>query len=193
MKQHLLTIIAVLAAIILAMFSIDTASNQQSARSYRVYNYHPDPDTRSGDGNVTSSLLRMDNTDNSSLPMVETITNESFSPLLISNSPLSTPPAVLATSAMTELTPVQLPPLDAGMVNVTGGFDDNMQTAGYRINPIPGEFAITVPYDPALLPQGFTEDDIQTYVYDRQHQCWMAIQRDSVNEAELLVCSRFRP
>ncbi len=41
--------------------------------------------------------------------------------------------------------------------------------------------------------QGFTEDDIQTYVYDRQYHRWIAIQRDSVNEAELLVCSRFRP
>ena len=58
---------------------------------------------------------------------------------------------------------------------------------------MPGEFAIAVPYDPALLPQGFTEDDIQTFVYDRQYQRWVVIQRDSVNEAELLVCSRFRP
>ncbi len=79
------------------------------------------------------------------------------------------------------------------MVNVTGGFDGSGQTAGYRVNPRPGEFAIAVPYDPSLLPQGFTEDDIQTYVYDRQHHRWAAIQRDSVNEAELLVCSRFRP
>ena len=100
---------------------------------------------------------------------------------------------MLAMSAMTELTPMQLPPLDAGMVNVTGGFDGNGQTAGYRVNPRPGEFAIAVPYDPSLLPQGFTEDDIQTYVYDRQYHRWAAIQRDSVNEAELLVCSRFRP
>ena len=193
MKQSLLTIIAVLVAITLAMFSIDTAGYQYSSRSYRTYSYHPDPDTRSGDGDETPSLLRMDNTDNSSLPMVETITNESFPPLMISNSPLGTPPAMLETSAMAELTPSQLPPLDAGMVNVTGGFDEDMQTAGYRVNPMPGEFAIAVPYDPELLPQGFTEDDIQTYVYDRQYHRWVAIQRDSVNEAELLVYSRFRP
>ena len=193
MKQSLLTIIAVLVTITLAMFSIDTAGNRHTSRSYRTYSYHPDPDTRSGDGDVTPSLLRMDNTDDSSIPMVETITNESISPLMISNSPLGTPPAMLETSAMAELTPSQLPPLDAGMVNVTGGFDENMQTAGYRVNPMPGEFAIAVPYDPELLPQGFTEDDIQTYVYDRQYHRWVAIQRDSVNEAELLVCSRFRP
>ena len=193
MKQSLLSIIAVLVAITLAMFSIDTAGYQYSSRSYRTYSYHPDPDTRSGDGDETPSLLRMDNTDNSSLPMVETITNESFPPLMISNSPLGTPPAMLETSAMAELTPSQLPPLDAGMVNVTGGFDEDMQTAGYRVKPMPGEFAIAVPYDPELLPQGFTEDDIQTYVYDRQYHRWVAIQRDSVNEAELLVCSRFRP
>ena len=94
---------------------------------------------------------------------------------------------------MSEVSSSQLPPLDAGMVNVTGGFDGNSQTAGYRVNPRPGEFAIAVPYDPSLLPQGFTEEEIQTYVYDKQYHRWIAIQRDSVNTEELLICSRFRP
>ena len=191
MRQYLLAVIAVLAAIILALFSIDTASNQQSARSYRAYNFKSGLESRADD---QGSALWNDNAGNVNIPTItETVTDNGFSPLTITSSPLSTPPAMLATSAMTELTPVQLPPLDAGMVNVTGGFDGNSQTAGYRVNPRPGEFAIAVPYDPSLLPQGFTEDDIQTYVYDRQYHRWVAIQRDSVNEAELLVCSRFRP
>ena len=191
MRQYLLAVIAVLAAIILALFSIDTASNQQSARSYRAYNFKSGLESRAGD---QGSALWNDNAGNVNIPTItETVTDNGFSPLTITGSPLNTPPAMLATSAMTELTPVQLPPLDAGMVNVTGGFDGNSQTAGYRVNPRPGEFAIAVPYDPSLLPQGFTEDDIQTYVYDRQYHRWVAVQRDSVNEAELLVCSRFRP
>ena len=194
MKQYLLTIIAVLAAIILALFSFDTANNQYSTRSYRTYSYNPAPNAWSGTGNGTLSVLQEDNAGSVVAPLIEVnATTESFPTLPEAGSPLVAPPAMLATSAMTELTPVQLPPLDAGMVNVTGGFDGNAQTAGYRVNPRSGEFAIAVPYDPSLLPQGFTEDDIQTYVYDRQYHRWIAIQRDSVNEAELLVCSRFRP
>ena len=194
MKQYLLAIIAVLVAVILALFSIDKASNQQSARSYRAYSYNSVQNTWSGFEDETLSVLQEDNTDSVVVPLTEVIAAaESLYTLPAAGSPLSAPPVVLATSAMTELTPVQLPPLDAGMVNVTGGFDGNGQTAGYRVHPRPGEFAIAVPYDPELLPQGFTEDDIQTYVYDRQYHRWVAIQRDSVNEAELLVCSRFRP
>ena len=208
MRQYLLAILSVLAALLAMLFSIDTAGYQYSSRSYRTYSFNPNPDTRSGDENVASSMLQMDNTDNSSFPMVETITNESFSPLIISNSPLSTPPAMLAMSAMTTLSPSQLPPLDAGMVNVTSNLEWGMrneeleeeltkrQAGGYRVESLPftnSSLQIVIPYDPELLPQGFTEDDIQTYVYDRQYQRWVAIPRDSVNAAELLVYSRFRP
>ncbi len=194
MKQYLLTIIEVLAAVILALFSLDTANNPYSTRSYRTYSYNSAPNAWNGAGNGMLSVLQEDNTGSVVAPLTEANpTAESLSALPEAGSPLGAPPAMLAMSAMTELTPVQLPPLDAGMVNVTGGFDGNSQTAGYRVNPRPGEFSIAVPYDPSLLPQGFTEDDIQTYVYDRQYHRWIAIQRDSVNEAELLVCSRFRP
>jgi|GEM_PF-1577544 len=133
------------------------------------------------------------------------------------------PLPLLPPEAMTEVSPSQLPPLDAGMVNVTGdaqltmhnaqltmhnaqltmhnvqlgggGADDVSQAGGYRMVLLSAnsEYQITIPYDPMLLPQGFTEDDIQTYVYDQQYHRWVAIQRDSVNMEELLVCSRFRP
>ncbi len=133
------------------------------------------------------------------------------------------PLPLLPPEAMTEVSPSQLPPLDAGMVNVTGdaqltmhnaqltmhnaqltmhnvqlgggGADDVSQAGGYRMVLLSAnsEYQITIPYDPSLLPQGFTEDDIQTYVYDQQYHRWVAIQRDSVNMEELLVCSRFRP
>ena len=41
-------------------------------------------------------------------------------------------------------------------------------------------FVLALPYDPSLLPQGFTEEDIQTYYYDRHYQRWVAIERDSM-------------
>ena len=194
MKQYLLTIIAVLTAIILALFTIDTANNSYSTSSYKTYSYNASNNSLGVVEDETPFSFQEGNTDDVVVPLAEAnIAIESFSEVREAGSPLSTPPAMLAFSAMAELTPAQLPSLDAGMVNVTGGLDENAQVAGYRVNPRPGEFAIAVPYDPSLLPQGFTEDDIQTYVYDWQYHRWVAIQRDSVNEAELLVCSRFRP
>ena len=193
MKQYLLVIIAVLAAIILALFSIDT--EQGHSHMQGAYRYVSQPITGMSSiedkhGSVvepqfiTSEETDVPDTENFA---VLTAHNESPFPVETQNF------ASLHHTAMMTLSPSEIPPLDAGMVNVTGGFDGNSQTAGYRVNPRPGEFAIAVPYDPSLLPQGFTEDDIQTYVYDRQYHRWIAIQRDSVNEAELLVCSRFRP
>ncbi len=205
MKQYLPTIIAVLAAINLALFSIETADNPHSGRSGRTYSYNPAPNAWNG----MQSVVQGDSAGSVIVPLTEVAaTTESLSTMPAEGSPLSAPPALLETSAMAELTPVQLPPLDAGMVNVTGVANDELRmrdeesegenqrvAGGYRIAvPVAGsEYRIALPYDPSLLPQGFTEEDIQTYVYDRQHHRWAAIQRDSVNEAELLVCSRFRP
>ena len=194
MKQHLLPAIAVLAAIILALFSFDTANSPYPARSYRAYGYNPAPSAWNGSGDGTLSVLQEDNTGCIVAPLTEAdAVSGSFPTLPEAGSPSVAPPATLPLAAMSELAPVQLPPLDAGMVNVTGGPDGNGQTAGYRVIPRPGEFAVAVPYDPELLPQGFTEDDIRTYVYDRQYQRWVAIQRDSVNETLQLICSRYRP
>ena len=205
MKQYLPTIIAVLAAINLALFSIETVDNPHSGRSGRTYSYNPAPNAWNG----MQSVVQGDSAGSVIVPLTEVAaTTESLSTMPAEGSPLSAPPALLEASAMAELTPVQLPPLDAGMVNVTGVANDELRmrdeesegenqrvAGGYRIAvPVAGsEYRIALPYDPSLLPQGFTEEDIQTYVYDRQHHRWAAIQRDSVNEAELLVCSRFRP
>ncbi len=194
MRQNLLVIIAVLAAAILALFSIDTANNRQAARSYRAYSHIPADGFQNSAG--LSLLLREEGSVTATSPTAQAAGSEtsgSPSVLPVRRSLPSTPPPMLAPGAMTELTSAQLPPLDAGMVNVTGGSDGERQTAGYRAAPYPGEFAIAVPYDPAMLPQGFTEEDIQTYVYDRQYHRWTVLQRDSVIEAEQVVFSRFNP
>lgn len=86
------------------------------------------------------------------------------------------------------LTAHELPPLDAGMVNVTG------EHAAYRMLPHGAHFAkdvnILLPYDKSLLPLGYTEDDIQTYYYDENYQRWIVLQRDSVDRKNTLVVSR---
>ena len=193
MRQHLLAIIAVLAAAILALFSINT---EYSGSRYG-YGY--------GQRNVVGAQFIASNgtdtpdTEEFVIPVVEA---NNHSPLQEKTIPIeqNEHPSLaeakifspLHHTAMTALSPAEVPPLDAGMVNVTDG-------VGYRIavkaNDFSSlqtdEFQIAIPYDPSLLPQGFTEDDILTYVYDRHFHRWVAVERDSVNEVELLVYSRF--
>ena len=82
----------------------------------------------------------------------------------------------------------QLPPLNQGMVNVTG---DN---TGYRMLPkgmvFKNDIDIILPYDTTLLPIGFTPNDIKTYYYDERFKRWIEIERDSVDEANQLVISK---
>ena len=136
MRQHLIAIIALLAAIILALFSFDTASSLHSARSYRTYNYNATPSTWQGGGEVMPYLMPEGDIVSVATPQARmTMATGNFSALPTADSLFNAPPALLATSAMTELTPVQLPPLDAGMMNVTGVFDGKGQAAGYRVTP----------------------------------------------------------
>ena len=180
MKQYLLTIIAVLAAVILALSSFDTrpaATGTHVAYQRVCQPIAENMSVHVVEANNYSPLHRRET-------VPENTTLEPSPPVETQNL------ASLHHTEMMTLSSAEVPSLDAGMVNVTP------DAAGYRLAPeqflIPhSSFLIAIPYDPSLLPQGFTEDDIQTYVYDRHYHRWVAIQRDSVNEAELLVCSRF--
>ena len=81
-----------------------------------------------------------------------------------------------------------LPPLGAGMVNVTSGH------SGYRFLPHGEHFrkaaGIQIGYDKDKLPKGFTSKDIYTYYYNESSGQWERLQRDSVSEAEGKVYSR---
>ncbi|MBQ6725187.1 MAG: hypothetical protein IJQ89_01280 [Bacteroidales bacterium] len=72
-----------------------------------------------------------------------------------------------------------LPPLGAGMVNVTSGH------AGYRFLPHGEHFrkaaGIQIGYDEAKLPKGYSHKDIYTYYYDEGMKVWKRLQRDSVS------------
>jgi hypothetical protein len=90
--------------------------------------------------------------------------------------------------SVTTLSEQTLPPLNQGMVNVTG--DGN----GYRMLPdglrFREDIAIILPYDSTLLPMGYTPDDIVTYYYDVNYEQWIAIERDSVDVEAQLVYSK---
>ena len=203
MKQYLLMIIAGLVALIMGLFTIEKPTNPieprgRSAQPYTLSSTNNNELTLMSQTNKTANYVETFH--ETSLQTVHTVDSSAFLPatLVYQTAPdpyfAPAPLPLLPPEAMTEVSPSQLPPLDAGMVNVTGN------VAGYRVEThgraslqTPNGFSLALPYDPSLLPQGFTEDDIQTYVYDQQYHRWVAIQRDSVNMEELLVCSRFRP
>ena len=103
----------------------------------------------------------------------------------VSRNKMATMPSALTVTA---IEPVDLPPLDAGMVNVTG------EQTGYRMLPhgmvFSHDISVVLPYDSTLLPMGFTPEDIHTYYYNEQYGKWMEIERDSVSSGEQLVYSR---
>jgi len=193
MRQHLISFIALLAAATIVISALDFDHCNRTNHSYGTHVSYSELTTRNPEGGLPFGLQQEPAASPRS-PHAED-TNAAGIPIWFSRSRSVSPepPAMLPLAAMSELSPMQMPPLDVGMVNVTGGVDGNGQTAGYRVVPYSGEFSIAVPYDPSLLPQGFTEDDIQTYVFDRQYNRWVAIPRDSVNVEAQVICSRYRP
>ncbi|GIH10187.1 hypothetical protein Rhe02_82540 [Rhizocola hellebori] len=89
---------------------------------------------------------------------------------------------------ITALKDKDVPPLDSGMTNVTGKAHH-----GYRFTPHPMQFAemieVSLPYDPALLTEDFTAQDIYTYFYNEAGGCWEPLQRVRVDEANQLIVS----
>jgi RHS repeat-associated protein len=81
-----------------------------------------------------------------------------------------------------------MPPLDAGMVNVTAPAH-----AGYRFLPKGQRFAkpvkVKLPYDPALLPEGTAPEEIQTYFYDEATSRWQALPRVEVSRERQRITS----
>ena len=72
--------------------------------------------------------------------------------------------------------PEEIPPLEAGMVNVTAPAN-----GAYRFLPKGQKFAkpvrVGLPYDPTLLPEGVAPEEIQTWFYDEVAEQWTALPR----------------
>ena len=81
-----------------------------------------------------------------------------------------------------------LPPLAAGMVNVTRGH------AGYRLSPAGLRFArpvtVELGYDSLLLPRGHSAREIRTFLYNSESRHWEALPRDSVMEGSQNIVSQ---
>ncbi|MEO3780224.1 SpvB/TcaC N-terminal domain-containing protein [Micromonospora sp. B11E3] len=89
---------------------------------------------------------------------------------------------------ITPLPPGQLSKLDTGMTNVTA-----RPRGGYRFTPHPQTFAtnieVSLPYDPALIPDEMTAQDVYTYFYDDVALCWKPLPRVAVDETTHMVTS----
>src|SRR5574341_19264 len=81
-----------------------------------------------------------------------------------------------------------MPPLDAGMVNVTAPAH-----FAYRFLPKGQKFAkavkVKIPYDPALLPEGTAPEEIQTWFYDDVAKRWQPLPRVEVSRERQQVTS----
>jgi RHS repeat-associated protein len=88
-----------------------------------------------------------------------------------------------ATVSVTALRAVDLPALDQGMVNVTAG------GRGFRFLPhgtlFTQEARLSLNYDSALIPEGYTTKDIRTYYFDEKRGHWVALPLDSAGAGAL--------
>ena len=90
------------------------------------------------------------------------------------------PRGALRTEAMVSVTALRtmdLPAMDQGMVNVTAG------EGGYRFLPHGTKFAreakLSLKFDSALIPEGYTVRDIRTYFFDENRGHWIALPLDT--------------
>ncbi|CAA9225514.1 MAG: Enoyl-CoA hydratase [uncultured Cytophagales bacterium] len=92
------------------------------------------------------------------------------------------------TLSVTALREVDIPALDAGMVNVT------RYSAGFRYLPHGTQFArearLKVAYDEQKIPEGYTAQDIKTYFFDEQTHHWVPLPTDTVLAGQATVVSR---
>ncbi|HEX3552181.1 MAG TPA: SpvB/TcaC N-terminal domain-containing protein [Thermoanaerobaculia bacterium] len=91
---------------------------------------------------------------------------------------LDVPPGAVDGKVKLTLKPLavdELPALDAGMTNVTPG------RGGFRFGPHGQKFKkpvqLTLPFDPALIPQGMAANDVRTYYFDEGAGRWIAVPR----------------
>ena len=90
---------------------------------------------------------------------------------------------------ITALRETDLPALDYGMTNVTA------RDEGYRFLPHGEHFTgkgatVKIKYDRTKIPSGFTEDDINTYYFDKETKHWVALERVQVDKASACVISK---
>jgi len=87
-----------------------------------------------------------------------------------------------ASSIVTGLRTIDLPPLDLSTVNVGSGY------AGFFLtNKTPRSVTVHLPYDKDKLPKGYKEEDIAAFTFDYKQKRWLQADIDSVNTAKKYI------
>jgi len=93
--------------------------------------------------------------------------------------------------SVTGLLAEDLPSLPEELTNVTGEY-----YAGYRFLPhgmlFDSAAVIALAFDPGLIPEGYSAEDVYTFFYDEADNKWKALERDSINRRSCLVVSGTR-
>ncbi|NAW50576.1 hypothetical protein GNY06_03975, partial [Elizabethkingia argentiflava] len=70
----------------------------------------------------------------------------------------------------------------------------SLGASGYRLLPHGDHFSIaarvSLTYDPGKIPEGYSEQDIRTFYFNRIEKKWIALERDSVDVSRHLIISR---
>jgi len=103
---------------------------------------------------------------------------------------LEVPDGAMQTPARLSITALRnrdIPALDQDLVNVTGRYD------GYRFLPHGSHFikpvTISLDYDEAKIPSGYTANDIFTFYFDTDSRHWIPLVRESVDEENKKIIS----
>ncbi|MFN0248749.1 MAG: SpvB/TcaC N-terminal domain-containing protein [Kofleriaceae bacterium] len=82
----------------------------------------------------------------------------------------------------------RVPPLDDGLINVTGP-----KGHAYEFLPHGQRFAraveVIIPYDPSLIPEGMSVDDVHTYFFDEKIRKWQKLPRTALDVGQRIARS----
>src|SRR5215813_5711566 len=105
---------------------------------------------------------------------------------------LDVPAGALRADTTLSITPLAagaMAPVDQGLINTTPG-----PRAGYRMGPPGQRFAspisITLPYDPASLPDGQSDGNVTILWFDTVAQRWTPLKRVSIDRRNQTVTAR---
>ncbi|MCB0607337.1 MAG: hypothetical protein KDD12_06470, partial [Lewinella sp.] len=120
----------------------------------------------------------------------KTIHSGESTELTLSGAGLEVPEGAMMTAGTLSITALReqdLPPLNPDMVNVT------RTHRAYRFLPHGAQFDkpvnIRLDYDAALIPQGYTPEDIRTFYFDEVRRAWLEVSRDSVDVCREAIVS----
>ena len=120
----------------------------------------------------------------------QTITPDNGFDLSILGARLTGEKGGVATSrnlSITALRSIDMSVVSSDIINVTA------EAAGYRFLPSGLKFdtvhIMAMSYEPKLIPQGYTADDVFTFYYDEQTQRWQRIERSRVDTVNHIIYS----